>query len=90
MDKHKELCLHVPATYRVTVQGALNEHWSNRLGGMNVTAIKQKDETFVTILYGRLPDQAALLGILTTLYDLHLPLLSVEYQSRESSGGGAS
>jgi hypothetical protein len=33
----------------------------------------------VTILVGRLADQAALIGILNTLYDLGLPLLSVEY-----------
>jgi hypothetical protein len=32
----------------------------------------------VTILEGHLPDQAALSGILNTLYEMHLPLLSVE------------
>jgi hypothetical protein len=30
-------------------------------------------------LVGRLADQAALFGVLNTLYGLHLPLLSVEY-----------
>jgi len=32
----------------------------------------------VTILVGHLPDQAALSGVLNTLYEMHLPLLSVE------------
>jgi hypothetical protein len=32
----------------------------------------------VTILVGHLTDQAALSGVLNTLYDLRLPLLSVE------------
>jgi hypothetical protein len=32
----------------------------------------------VTVLAGHLADQAALSGVLNTLYDLHLPLLSVE------------
>lgn len=31
----------------------------------------------MTELVGQLLDQAALLGILNTLYDLHLPILSV-------------
>ena len=31
-----------------------------------------------TTLFGRLPDQAALIGVLNTLYDQHLPLLTVE------------
>ena len=35
-------------------------------------------EVPVTILSGRLLDQAGLLGVLNTLYDLRLPLLSVE------------
>jgi hypothetical protein len=32
-----------------------------------------------TTLFGRLRDQTDLIGVLNTLYDLHLPLLSVEY-----------
>jgi hypothetical protein len=32
----------------------------------------------VTILVGRLPDQAALSGILKSLYDLHLPVVMAE------------
>jgi hypothetical protein len=31
------------------------------------------------MLIGRLADQAALLGVLNSLYELGLPLLSVEY-----------
>jgi hypothetical protein len=33
----------------------------------------------VTTLYGEVLDQAALAGVLSGLYSLHLPLLSVEY-----------
>jgi hypothetical protein len=32
----------------------------------------------LTILVGRLQDQAALSGVLNTLYDLRMPLLSAE------------
>ncbi len=34
--------------------------------------------SLVTILEGELSDQAALAGVLNTLYELHLPLLSVK------------
>jgi len=33
----------------------------------------------VTTLDGEVLDQAALAGVLSALYNLHLPLLSVEY-----------
>jgi hypothetical protein len=39
----------------------------------------------VTVLEGWLPDQAALAGVLNTLYELHLPLLSVEILSYEET-----
>ena len=32
----------------------------------------------VTTLLGELPDQAALAGVLNTLYEMHLPVLLVE------------
>jgi hypothetical protein len=32
----------------------------------------------MTILTGEMVDQTALLGVLNTLYDLHLPIVSVE------------
>jgi hypothetical protein len=37
----------------------------------------------VATLVGRLKDQAELSGVLNTLYEMHLPLLSVEILSDE-------
>ncbi len=65
------------AAYRILVRGTLNDHWSDCLGGMCLTRRKLEDHEYITELVGRLRDQAALAGVLTTLYDLHLPLLSV-------------
>ena len=76
---HEGLKLHMPATYRIRVQGFLDESWSDRLGGMSVEPARHTDKAPETTLTGRLFDQSALIGVLTTLYDLHLPLLSVEY-----------
>jgi hypothetical protein len=76
---YQELNLGTPARYRIRVKGILDQSWSGRLGGMTIT-MEQEDEAPVTTLYGRLLDQAALLGVLNTLYDYyHAPLLSVEF-----------
>jgi len=45
---------------------------------MTVTIIGGKDTPETTTLEGRLLDQAALTGVINTLYDLGLPLVSVE------------
>ena len=67
-----------PGTYRIKVQGVLDERLSERLGGMRIRHGKTRDGVPVTTLFGSLPDQAALLGVQVALYELHLPLLSVE------------
>ncbi|RLB99501.1 MAG: hypothetical protein DRH90_20400 [Deltaproteobacteria bacterium] len=72
------LRLETSATYRIRVQGKLDESWFDRLGNMAITPDTAADKPAVTILVGHLPDQAALSGVLNNLYDMHLPLLSVE------------
>ena len=74
----KGMQLETPATYRIRVQGRIDASWSDRLGGMSIADDASVEPPVVTILVGHLPDQAALSGILNTLYDLHLPLLTVE------------
>lgn len=74
----KEMRLETPANYRIRVQGIIGANWKDRFGGMQVAEESSSDSPSVSILTGHLPDQAALSGILNTLYDLHLPLLSVE------------
>ncbi|MFL7869426.1 MAG: hypothetical protein AB8I58_11380 [Anaerolineales bacterium] len=74
----KGLKLGTPATYRIRVQGHIDNNWSDRFGGMILTRETTAQRLKVTILQGHLTDQAALSGVLNTLYDFHLPLLSVE------------
>ena len=69
-----------PGNYRIRVLGLLDESWSDRLGGLRITACSLKDqEGPVTELVGQVRDQAKLAGVLNSLYELHLTLLSVEY-----------
>jgi hypothetical protein len=81
---NQKLNLHKPATYRIQVQGHLDEDWSSRLGGMAVRVDASQEQDWVTTLDGNLQDQAALAGVLNTLYSLQMPLISVEYVPAES------
>jgi hypothetical protein len=68
-----------PAYYRIIVQGRLHAGWAERVGGMAITSTDVNGEVGATTLEGRVQDQAALAGLLMALYELHLPLVRVEY-----------
>ena len=71
----------LPCIYTIHVEGRLDNSWADRLGGLTITSIQEDDEGNqpVTVLKGCLPDQAGLLGILNTLYNLRFPILFVRY-----------
>ena len=73
-----------PATYQICVQGTIDPNWSDRLAGMTIRLIAEEGRPPVTTLDGELRDQAALLGVLNSLYELHLPVLSVVCVSYKS------
>ena len=76
--EHRELSMEGPATYMIRVRGHLPAERMDRLGGMNVTYSHVGSPGEVTVLVGRLADQAALKGVLDSLYSLHLPVLSAK------------
>ncbi|MGD9074491.1 MAG: hypothetical protein PVJ69_04705 [Desulfobacteraceae bacterium] len=84
----QHLKLWTPATYRITVEGKLDKSWSDRLGGMRITAHEREDQTTVTTLIGQVRDQAELAGVLNSLYELHMPILSVENLSEDNGEAG--
>lgn len=67
-----------PATYVIKVQGELGDEWSSRLAGMQITVERKKEGKPINIITGRLSDQSAFSGIMNTLYELHLTVLSVK------------
>lgn len=67
-----------PATYRISILGMLDKQWSDYCGGMTIEHALVLDHYPITILMGRLTDQAALVGVINTLYDMGCPLLLVE------------
>jgi len=80
----KHLKLWTPATYRIEVEGILDENWAGSLAGMRISSRKRADQSTVTTLTGRLKDQAMLTGVLNGLYELHLPILSVKILSENN------
>ena len=66
-----------PATYKLIVQGWIDHTWSDRLEGMTICQATIEGGSRVTILEGELSDQAALAGVLNSIYELHLALLLV-------------
>ena len=68
----------LPAAYRIRVQGRIAEERAERIGGMKISVIIPEGGQPVTTLTSELRDQAALIGVLNTLYEWHLPVLSVE------------
>ncbi len=76
-----------PAAYRIQIQGHLGQHWADYLGGLSISVSDEPDRA-VTTLSGQVMDQAALFGILNSLYDLGFPLLYVEYLAQLSPQKG--
>lgn len=72
-----------PGCYRIEVEGVLPPTWFDLLGAMRVLAPSRETDA-VTIMQGRVADQAELAGILNSLYELHLPLLSVQFVGNET------
>lgn len=69
------------AHYRIRVAGAISPDWFDRLGGLRISASGRVGEPSTSCLDGELRDQSALIGVLCTLYDLNLPIESVEHLS---------
>ena len=68
--------MHEPALYHIQVRGRLPDGWHEMFGDLR-SEVEGSGSEVVTTLTGRLPDQAALNGLLQALYGLGLTLLSV-------------
>jgi hypothetical protein len=67
---------HDHKVYQIRVQGRLDMRRSHRFEGMTMRLERGSDDALVTTLTGTVADQARLRGILSTLWDLNLTLLS--------------
>lgn len=75
-----------PSKYRITVKGTLTHRNINDLEGFGLTISDRDTEAALTQLDGVLLDQAALSGLLHTLYENHFTIVSVEMLTEEDPG----
>jgi len=75
-NSQSRFSLRTPEMVVITIAGYLDESWALQLG-MKLDHTTNNASS-VTVLKGRLIDQAALPGALNGLYGLGYPLLSVE------------
>ena len=78
MPPRKSIPFDHPANYQISILGQIDPSWSDRLEGMTIQPPSGGADSPITTLEGELPDQAALAGVLNTLYELHLSVLSVK------------
>ncbi len=66
-----------PVLYQITIEGKVRGDWSDWLECMEISILTGSDASQTTILTGRVPDQAALRGLLCRLWDLNLTIISI-------------
>ncbi len=80
----RHLSVSQPLTYRVSVQGRVDERWMAWFEGMDLTVELGESAIPTTVLEGTLADQAALHGLLRKLYSLGFVILSLTCKDVEN------
>ncbi len=67
--------------YEIRVEGELGDMWANWFEGLSIRKeFDGEGGRHVTVLYGPIPDQPALHGVLSKIRDLNLTLISIKKQ----------
>ncbi len=73
-----------PANFSIEVNGFLDENLSDYLGGLTISHKTLEGKIKTSYLIGEVVDQAALIGIINSLYDMRYAILRVEIISDKS------
>ena len=71
-----------PAIYKITVDGVLSESMSEKITGLQINVDRSTPDDPVSVMVGRMEDQAALSGVLNTIYENHYTIISVNMLDR--------
>jgi hypothetical protein len=83
--RNSHILAETAAHYSISLYGRMTEGCAERLWGMQATVVNADGEWPVTILTGRLPDQAALAGVLMCIYEYGLPLIALQRREEFSA-----
>jgi len=78
-----EFSFQKPAIYKIKVEGVLKENWIEKFQGLEISTERSLSGKSISILTGKINDQSALSGLLTTLYDYNMTILSVDMLKSE-------
>lgn len=78
MGTYPNIKFYEKAIYEIKVNGKLDNAWVKLFDGMNIDVIQVSENRFISTLTGLIYDQAALSGILNSLYDRHFTVVSVK------------
>lgn len=70
-----------PAIYKIVVQGKIDDKLSESILDLQVNVEKGAGQKYFSTLIGKINDQAALSGILNTMYNMHITVISVNMLS---------
>jgi len=80
--------INIPVVYRLCVRGRITASWRDRFD-MAISTGLAPDGAVVTTMEGVLADQAAVVGVINSLHDLRLAILSVECLGNLGAGRAA-
>ena len=66
-------------TYQIVVQGQVTLNWSDRLEDMTITVSDEGGEPATTTLQGMVDDPGALAGVINSLYEMNMQVISVKW-----------
>ena len=88
-ELHREFAVDEPLTCHIRTAGAVSASAVACWDSLQVQPERAPDGSRQSVVRGRLPDQAALIGVVNHLYNLGFVILSVECNSVASSGRAA-
>ncbi len=77
MTKEPPLKFGSESLYRLKIQGKISASWNDQIGPIKMTQQMANGDVYVTTLLFNTRDQAELLGFLNTIYEMHLPIISL-------------
>jgi hypothetical protein len=78
MDDSHNPIMDITAPYRIRVYGVASERWLSRNWNMTAMTFQRGAGMTTTEMVGKVTDQAALVGLINTLYDLGHVIISIE------------
>ena len=73
-----------PAIYCIKIKGVIDQRYAGYFGDMIISTDKKEEGQTTSKLTGKIKDQADLMGVLNALYNLHLPIVSIQTLDEKS------